>query len=424
MSEDSANGAERAPARVKFDHRNYRKHDDRNKKLIRKSLEELGAGRSVVIDAEDELIAGNGVYEQAEALGLKTRVIETDGSELVVVKRTDLHTDDEKRRKLALADNATSDSSSWDVDALKADWEPEELDEWGVEGVWEDEPEPVSGETEPDAVPDVAEDEPTVSVRGKVYQLGEHRLMCGDSTSADDVAKLMQGEKADMVFTDPPYNVAIGDKNKYLNEANGSRSIEKNIAGDAGMTDEECGRTLWLPAFTRLLENAKDCCAIYVTMPQGGTHMMMMMMHEAGWQVKHELIWVKSSPTFSMGRLDYDYQHEPIVYGWNKTHKSPRKGKFNKSIWEIAKPQKCNLHPTMKPIELIENALLNSSDISDVIIDLFGGSGSTLIACEQTKRKARLMELDEHYCDVIRKRWAEFVHGEGCNWEMLTPEAE
>lgn len=138
MSADNANGAERAPARVKFDRRNYRKHDDRNKKLIRKSLEELGAGRSVVIDAEDELIAGNGVYEQAEALGLKTRVIETDGSELVIVKRTDLHTDDEKRRKLALADNATSDTSTWDVDALKADWEPDELAEWEVDGVFKD----------------------------------------------------------------------------------------------------------------------------------------------------------------------------------------------------------------------------------------------------------------------------------------------
>ena len=135
---NKANEAERTC--VKYDRRNYRKHDDRNKKLIRKSLDELGAGRSVLIDAENELIAGNGVYEQAEALGIKTRVIETDGSELVIVKRTDLHTDDEKRRKLALADNATSDSSSWDVDLLQTDWEPDELAEWGVDTtLWEPE---------------------------------------------------------------------------------------------------------------------------------------------------------------------------------------------------------------------------------------------------------------------------------------------
>lgn len=169
-------------ARVKFDRRNYRKHDDRNKKLIRKSLEELGAGRSVVIDAEDELIAGNGVFEQAEVLGLKTRVIETDGSELVIVKHTDLHTDDEKRRKLALADNATSDSSSWDVDALKADWEPEELDEWGVEGVWEEEAEP-----EKDDVPGNVYSE---KVEGLIYEpTGEDVDVksCYDCTKAKEL---------------------------------------------------------------------------------------------------------------------------------------------------------------------------------------------------------------------------------------------
>ena len=122
--------AKSADVRVKYDRRNYRKHDERNKKLIRKSLEELGAGRSVVIDAENELIAGNGVFEQAEVLGIKTKIIETDGSELVVVKRTDLHTDDEKRRKLALADNATSDSSAWNIETLREDWQPEQLEDW------------------------------------------------------------------------------------------------------------------------------------------------------------------------------------------------------------------------------------------------------------------------------------------------------
>ena len=173
------------------------------------------------------------------------------------------------------------------------------------------------------------------------------------------------------------------------------------------MTDEEIGESLWLPAFANLYENAKDDCAIYVTMPQGGTHMMMMMMmmHNAKWKVKHEVIWVKNSPTFSMGRLNYDYQHEPILYGWIKTHNWYGEGKFNKSIWEIDKPKKCDLHPTMKPIALVENAILNSSRRADVIIDLFGGSGSTLIACEQLKRKCYMMEFDTHYCDVIIARW-------------------
>lgn len=213
-----------------------------------------------------------------------------------------------------------------------------------------------------------------------------------------------------MIFTDPPYNVAIGSKNKAINDNRVERglkrtkSIEEDIANDKGMTDEEIGQTLWYPAFRNLYNNAKDECAIYVTMPQGGTHMMMKMA-EAQWQVKHELIWVKNSPTFSMGRLDYDYQHEPIVYGWKKKHNFYGKGECNKSIWNIDKPRKCDLHPTMKPVSLVENALRNSSLDHDNILDLFGGSGTTLIACEQLNRKCFMMEFDPHYCDVIIARW-------------------
>lgn len=262
-----------------------------------------------------------------------------------------------------------------------------------------------------DEAPEVDEKSEPVSKRGEMYELGNSILMCGDSTDAEDVARLMGGEKADMVFTDPPYNVAIGDKNKALQSFQKAGRITENIENDFFKTDEECAEKLWLPCFKNLFENAKDSCPIYVTMPQGGTHMMMMMMmmmRDSGWQVKHELIWVKNSPTFSMGRLNYDYQHEPILYGWKKTHKWVGKGKFNKSIWEIDKPKKCDLHPTMKPIELIENALLNSSEKNDLILDLFGGSGSTLIACEKNNRRARLMELDPHYCDVIRKRYTKW----------------
>jgi DNA modification methylase len=234
----------------------------------------------------------------------------------------------------------------------------------------------------------------------------------------------MNGQKADMVFTDPPYNVAIGDKNKAINALTGSKSIERNLEGDTFKTDEEAGEKLWLPAFKNMLTNSNDNCAIYVTMPQGGTHMMMMMMmmDKAGWQVKHELIWVKNSPTFSMGRLDYDYQHEPICFGWNKGHKKIGKGRFTKSIWEIDKPRKDGDHPTMKPIELIVNALENSSESKDKILDLFGGSGSTLIACEQLERKCYMMELDPKYCDVIRKRYWKFTHdGNEEGWEEGTP---
>lgn len=245
---------------------------------------------------------------------------------------------------------------------------------------------------------------------GDIYQLGRHRLMCGDSTNADNMAALMGDNRADMVFTDPPYNVAIGSKNAFLNSVQKAGRCTEDIANDKGMTDEEIGEKLWKPAFINMRDFSKDCCSLYVTMPQGGTHMMMMMMMaRAAWQVKHELMWLKNSPTFSMGRLDYDYQHEPILYGWNKSHVFYGKGEQNKSVWKFDKPRKCDLHPTMKPIPLVVNALLNSSKENDIILDAFGGSGTTLIACEQTNRNARLMEFDAKYVDVIIDRWEKFT---------------
>lgn len=383
---------------IKLDTRNYRKHDQKNKDLINKSLKECGAGRSIVIDNEDNIIAGNGIYEQAQKLGLKTKVIETDGSELVVVKRTDLATEDEKRKQLAILDNSTSDTSTFDFEILQADFDTETLIDYGL---------PIDFKIEDPQ--EVVEDEVPESVdtrckRGDIWKLGNHRLMCGDSTVITDVEKLMDGNKADLVFTDPPYNVAIGDKNKALALLDKAGRITNNIFNDSFKTDEECKDRLWLPAFSNMFMVANEDCSIYVTMPQGGTHMMMMLaISEAGWQVKHELIWVKNNHVF--GRVDYFYKHEPIMYGWKSKHKFYGKGEFNKSVWEIPKPQKSDLHPTMKPITLVANALENSSKTKDNVLDLFGGSGSTLIACEQLNRTCYMMELDEHYCDVIIQRW-------------------
>ena len=151
--------------------------------------------------------------------------------------------------------------------------------------------------------------------------------------------------------------------------------------------------------------------------------MMMMMMSEAGVPVRHVLMWRKNTATFSMGRLDYDYAHEPIFYTWTKSHHNFRGGENRTSVWEYDKPRKCDLHPTMKPVELVESAILDGTERGMTVVDAFGGSGTTMIAAEKTGRRARLMELDPHYCDVIRRRWAEYVHGVGCDWEALTPVA-
>lgn len=390
---------------IKYDKRNYRKHNEKNKDLIKKSLEECGAGRSIVIDNEDNIIAGNGIYEASQKLGIKTKIIETDGSELVVVKRTDLSTDDDKRKQLAVMDNSTSDTSEFDFELLTEDFETETLGEWGIDADFTIE-EPT--EIIEDEVPEEVE---TKCKRGDIWQLGEHRLMCGDSTVITDVEKLMNGNKADMVFTDPPYSVNYTKKAKEVLKSKNYVEIKND-----NLSVEETSKEIWQPAFQNAQIVANDTCSIYATMPQGGDQMMMMMMN-ASWQVKHELIWVKEAPVFSMGRLDYDYKHEPIAYGWNKSHKFYGKGDFTKSVWEIPRTEN-KLHPTMKPVALIVNAIKNSTEEYQNVLDIFGGSGSTLIACEQTNRKCYTMELDEHYCDVIITRWenltgkkAELING-------------
>ena len=208
-----------------------------------------------------------------------------------------------------------------------------------------------------------------------------------------------------MVFTDPPYGVAIGDKNAALDEVQKAGCITSNIENDTLSERELYG--MLLAAMTNVREACADDACYYVTSPQGGSLglMMMMMMRDAGLPVRHVLMWVKNSATFSIGRLDYDYQHEPIFYTWTKSHHNYHGGDMRTTVWKYDKPRKCDLHPTMKPVALIANAIRDGTRKGDIVLDAFGGSGSTLIACEQTGRRCRMIELDPHYCDVIIKRW-------------------
>jgi site-specific DNA-methyltransferase (adenine-specific) len=265
----------------------------------------------------------------------------------------------------------------------------------GDAGVTEDEPPPVN------------ENEPAVSQLGEVYQLGRHRLMCGDSTKIEDIEKLMNGQKADMVFTDPPYGVSYADKNAALNIAEKGNRIQSPIEGDHKTVDEMY--QMWLSAFSNMNVISKDGFSYYVCSPQGGELMMMMMMalKESGVQVKHTIIWVKNN--IVLGRSDYHYKHEPILYGWGKGPHQFYGGRTKNSVWNFDKPLKSDLHPTMKPIALIAEAINNSSKSDDIILDLFGGSGSALIACEQTNRVCYCSEIDNKYVDVIIKRWMKFA---------------
>ena len=230
--------------------------------------------------------------------------------------------------------------------------------------------------------------------------------MCGDSTSANDAKRLMDGEKADMVFTDPPYGVSYTDKNEFLNSLGEGHRLTKRIENDSHPPQDMYD--FWRKAFKLLHENTKDCMAYYITAPQGGDLLLLLLLQavrDSGFMLKHQLIWNKNNHV--LGRCDYNYKHEPIIYGWKigGTHKFYGEGKFKTSVWDIAKPLQSKLHPTMKPIELIEECLLDCSAMGDAVLDLFGGSGTTLIACEQLNRKCFMMELDPHYCDVIIARW-------------------
>ena len=388
-----------------FDDKNFNKHTEFGMSLIEKSLRNNGAGRSILIDKNNRIIAGNGVVETAAQIGLEdVQIVESDGTKIIAVKRTDIDLDSKQGREMALADNATAAVDlEWDADAI-ADVSAEfdiDVSGWGVDVDFETE-QPTATEDDFDESTDAIT---TRCKKGDVWLLGEHRLMCGDSTSADDVAKLVDGAKADMVFTDPPYGVSIGDKNKTLNAVNGAGGIERNIENDTLAPDDLY--PILVKAMTNVRENCKDDASYYVTSPQGGElgMMMMKMMKDAGLPVRHILIWCKNSATFSLGRLDYDYQHEPIFYTWTKSHHNYRGGEYRTTIWKYDKPRKCDLHPTMKPVELVANCLKDCTKEGMSVLDVFGGSGTTLIACEQLNRKCFMMELDPHYCDVIIARW-------------------
>ncbi len=386
---------------IELDAHNYRIHDERNLKLIKKSLKECGAGRSILIDADGEIIAGNATYKIAQEANIPVKIIKTDGKELIAVQRTDLSTNDKKRKKLALLDNTTSDKPNWDIDTISADFDLCELPDLGLVDLPE-----IAAETNgvvEDEVPTAEEVETRVK-KGDIWQLGDHRLMCGDSTGITDVEKLMNGEKADMVFTDPPYGVSYAEKNKFLNSAGKAMACPRAIANDSKNPTEMYD--FWVEAFKNLYAFTTDKVSYYITAPQGGDLLLLLQsIRDCGFALKHQLVWNKNNHV--LGRCDYNYKHEPIIYGWklDGTHTFYGKGKMKTSVWDFPKPHKSKLHPTMKPIELIGEALLNSSKEGDRVLDLFGGSGSTLIACEQLKRKCRMMELDPHYCDVIIKRW-------------------
>jgi site-specific DNA-methyltransferase (adenine-specific) len=238
---------------------------------------------------------------------------------------------------------------------------------------------------------------------GEVWQLGEHRLMCGDSTDADAVAKLMNGERADLWLTDPPYNVDYSSKNEYLNKLDGGNRIETDIEHDK-MSDADFDQFL-RNAFGAAESVMKEGASFYVWTAQGHAMTDISKALDAnGLYFRQQLIWVKNM--FVLGRSDYHGKHEPCFYGWKAGAAHHwYSDRSQTTVLNFDKPQKSDLHPTMKPVPLFGYQVGNSTKEGDIVIDTFGGSGTTMIACEQLGRKCRMMELDPHYCTVIIARW-------------------
>lgn len=358
---------------------------------VAKSLAAFGQRKPIVARRDGTVIAGNHTLQAARQLGWpKIAVVWVDD-------------DDTTAKAFALADNRTAELGTYD-DQLLADLiaevhnaDPDLL----IASGWSDEatkqlldalavndPTPtIHGD--PDDVPESA---PAKTIPGDVWLLGPHRLVCGDSTAPTDVDKLMAGGKADMVWTDPPYGVSYVGK-----------------TADALTIDNDDLDAVQLESFLRLaLSEALNACrpgaAWFVAAPAGPLFLPFAKVLNDLKVWRQTLVWLKS--VLVMGRSDYHYRHESIFYGWKPgaAHTEPpdRKGD---TIWEFDKPQRNAEHPTMKPVALIERAIINHTKHNDVVLDLFGGSGSTLIAAHQTGRIARLMELDPKYCDVICKRW-------------------
>jgi 16S rRNA G966 N2-methylase RsmD len=385
---------------LKSDHKNARRRTDRSASLIAESLKRFGAARSIVIDEDGRILAGNGTVEGAKKAGIdKLRIIEAEGDELIAVRRAGL-TEDQKVG-LALADNRSSDLSEWDNEMLRQLSEEHDLTPW-----FEDDEllaevlEPEEGNTDPDDVPEIPED--PITKPGDLWILGNHRLLCGDSTDVLAVERLMDGQKADMVFTDPPYGMKLqanyhrsewGDRpNKHSGGNQGN--AHRNVAGDHDDFTPELISTVFacFPNCPEVFLWGADYYAEHI--PEK---------NEGSW-----VVWDKVTNSQGEESGCAAFHGSNFELCWSKSkHKRELARIMHKGLASVENDKR--VHPTQKPVALAEWFFKRWGKDKNVIVDLYGGSGSTLIACEKTSRHARLMELDPAYCDVIVKRWEDFT---------------
>jgi DNA modification methylase len=364
---------------------------DQLDKLVKSLREfpEMLEARPIVVDPDFVVLGGNMRLKAAQLAGLTEVPVYVASWE------------EAKHKEFIIKDNLAF--GEWDWDMLANEWDAEELDDWGLDVPLEDEP--TEGLTDPDEVPEIPE-EPTTKP-GDLWILGEHRLLCGDSTKAEDVERLMDGKKADMVFTDPPYGVNIKGGANQIN----------SIAGDITQTA--------IPfSFELAVENAtNEKGRLYFCGGEGNIHLYQKLFERYCRQLPRHLIWVKES--FVMKPNGYHNQYEFIFHGFKAGGGSleswfgGRTEHEASDVWQLKRDNRNDyLHPTQKPVELPARAITNSSPVNGIVYEPFGGSGSTLIAAEKTGRKCYGMELDPKYCDVIVKRWEDFTGKKAELWKQ------
>jgi len=374
--------------------RNARTHSEEQVAQVAASIVEFGWTNPILVGADGVIIAGHARLLAARKLGM------TDVPVIVLD-----HLTETQRRALVLADNKLALNAGWDEEMVKVELaslqeDGFDLDIVGftdeeIENLLRDPEQGAAGNTDEDAVPETQET--AVTVPGDVWILGPHRLLCGDATRMADIEKVMAGGLADMAWSDLPYNVNYGATMKDKLRGKIHRKIANDNLGEAF-------EPFLRDACANMLAVTKG--AIYISMSSSELHTLYRAFTESGGHWSTFIVWAKN--TFTMGRADYQRQYEPMLYGWRKgTDHFWCGARDQGDVWFIKKPVKNDLHPTMKPVELVERALRNSSKSRDTVLDPFGGSGTTLIACERTGRQARLIELEPKYCDVIIRRWQE-----------------
>ena len=375
------------------EYENNPRNNDNAVEYVARSIKDFGFKIPIIIDKNNVIVAGHTRYKAAKELNL---------TEVPCIVADDLT--DEQIKAFRLVDNKSAELAEWNLELLNI--ELENIHDIDMNLYNFELSELLDNVIEDDYEIELPEEPKTK--HGDIYKLGNHYLMCGDSTKESDVAKLMNNNKADLFLTDPPYNVALGNHDTPETARQRHRRTDGLIIMNDKMSDNDFLDFL-TKCFSIAKDNMKDGASFYIWHADNESLTFRQALKNSGLELRQTLIWNKNAIT--LGRQDYQWKHEPCLYGWKDgASHSWFSDRSQPTVLDFKKPSKSEDHPTMKPIELFAYQIKNSSKVNDIILDTFGGSGTSIIACEQLNRLCFTMELDPRYCDVIVDRWETFTN--------------